>query len=82
MKPSKKTLKKMQKDAEKDRKKRMQDPFYLGGAAKADSDTPVLLDEEEVETIPVFRCGTHRFMSVSFSCFVMRQRLASFPAFK
>mmetsp|Transcript_3239 Transcript_3239/g.5213 ORF Transcript_3239/g.5213 Transcript_3239/m.5213 type:complete len:342 (+) Transcript_3239:153-1178(+) len=45
-------MKKMQKEAEKEKKRRTQDPFYLG--AKKQDDT-VMLEAEEVENIPVFR---------------------------
>mmetsp|Transcript_4752 Transcript_4752/g.17253 ORF Transcript_4752/g.17253 Transcript_4752/m.17253 type:complete len:1302 (-) Transcript_4752:63-3968(-) len=53
IKPSKKELKKMQKQAEKERKKRITDPFYLG-AKTASEEQAVLLDAQEVEAIPIF----------------------------
>jgi hypothetical protein len=51
-----------EQDAEKDRKKRMADPFYLGGPSKSEEAAAVLLEEHEVESIPIFRCfgdGSH-----------------------
>ena len=49
---SKKEIKKLKKDAEKERKKRTSDPFYLGAKAADQSGEGVLLvDEEEVELI-------------------------------
>ena len=52
---SKKEIKKLKKDAEKERKKRTSDPFYLGAKAADQSGEGVLLvDEEEVESIPIF----------------------------
>ncbi len=45
-----------EQDAEKDRKKRMADPFYLGGSSKSEDAAAVLLEEHEVESIPIFRC--------------------------
>jgi hypothetical protein len=35
----------------------MADPFYLGGPSKSDEPAAVLLDEQEVEAIPIFRCA-------------------------
>jgi hypothetical protein len=40
--------------AEKDRKKRTSDPFYLGAKANAPEEAPALIDEEEVAEIPIF----------------------------
>ena len=52
MKLSKKEIKQLKKDAEKNRQKRSSDPFYLG-SKKQDSDVEMLA-EEDVQDIPVF----------------------------
>lgn len=49
---SKKEIKQLKKDAEKNRQKRSSDPFYLG-SKKQDSDVEMLA-EEDVQDIPVF----------------------------
>jgi hypothetical protein len=52
---SKKEIKKLKKDAEKERVKRTSDPFYLGAKKGDDSTALMLVDEEEVEAIPIFK---------------------------
>jgi hypothetical protein len=42
----------------------MADPFYLGGPSKSEEAAAVLLEEHEVESIPIFRCAHHRFTAI------------------
>ena len=52
---SKKEIKKMKKDAEKEKKRRTTDPFYLGAKKGSEAAELLLVDAEEVDAIPIFK---------------------------